>query len=198
MQTRRGFTIVEMVVTLAIMAILLTLTVVNLNSSQVNARNAKRASDVAAIARGLEIRYKQGNPRATESSGMTNPGQYPGVNEWFHAEGWDKGASWTPNVISGGYRRDEYPGTNTSNFNPPTSNNGSWYNVIACGGGCNPGDPTQLASAMGSTNDNYVYEPIGSDGKAGCSNSGCVAFNLYYHREGDPATTYQSVRSEHK
>ena len=197
MQTRRGFTIVEMVVTMSIMAILLTLTMVLLNTSQVNARNAKRKADVQAIARGLEIRYKQGNTRATQSGGMTNPGQYPGVNEWYHAEGWEKDSTWSPTQISGGYRNDEYPGTNSSNFAPPTS--GSWYNVVQCSGTCpSPGDPAALASAMGSGNDNYVYEPVGSDGLAGCSNSGCVAFNLYYHLEGDPAATYQVIKSEHK
>ena len=199
MQKRRGFTIVEMVVTLTIMAILLTLTVVMLSNSQVNARNAKRKADVEAISRGLEVRYKQGNPRATESSGMTKPGQYPGINEWFHVEGWDKGAGWSPTVISGGYRADEYPGTSTSNFAPPTSDKGSGFNIICVASSCTApaGNATMIANAMGANNDNYVYEPVDSSGNP-CSNGGCVAFNLYYHLEGDPATTYQIVKSSHR
>jgi prepilin-type N-terminal cleavage/methylation domain-containing protein len=199
MQTRRGFTIVEMVVTLAIMAILLTLTVVSLQASQVNARNAKREADVEAIARGLEVRYKQGNPRATESTGMTNSGQYPGINEWFHVQGFDKGATWNPTIVNGGYRIDEYAGTTESNFKPPTSDSGSGFNIICVWTGCTQpaGNISQITAAMGSNNDNYVYEPVDTSGNP-CSNSGCVSFNLYYHREGDPATTYQVVKSEHR
>lgn len=199
MQTRRGFTIVEMVVTLAIMAILLTLTVVSLDQSQVNARNAKRRADTQAIARGLEVRYKQGNPRASESSGMTNPGQYPGINEWSHVQGVDMGATWTPTIVSGGYQTDEYNGTTSSNFSPPTSGSGSVFKIICTGAGCTQpaGNITQITTAMGSNNDNYVYEPVDSSGNP-CSGSGCVAFNLYYHLEGDPAATYQVINSEHK
>ena len=198
MQTRRGFTIVEMVVTMAIMAILLTLTVVSLNQSQVNARNAKRKADAQAIARGLEVRYKQGNPRATEPTGMTNPGQYPGINEWFHVQGFDKSSEgWNPGAISGGYRTDEYAGTSESNFNPPTT--GSGFNIICVWTGCTQpaGNVSQITAAMGANNDNYVYEPVDNNGNP-CSNSGCRSFNLYYHLEGDPATTYQVIKSDHQ
>lgn len=211
MQTRRGFTIVEMVVTMAIMAILLTLTVVSLNQSQVNARNAKRKADAQAIARGLEVRYKQGNPRATQtptdgSKSMTATGQYPGINEWYHVAGFAKDSTWNPIQIAGGYLTEEYSGTSSSNFSPPTSNSGSKFNIFCTYTGCTDpstgtwfteGNATNLADAMKPNNDNYVYEPIGSDGTP-CSNADCVRFNLYYHLEGDPATTYQVIKSDHQ
>ena len=50
MRKPRGFTIVELVVVMTIMAILLTLGVVCLNASQLNARNMKRDTDLDAIA----------------------------------------------------------------------------------------------------------------------------------------------------
>ena len=205
MRRVRGFSIVELVVVMAIMAILVTLAFVGVSASQVNARNAKRKADVDAIARGLEVRYKQGNPRATESNGATNAGSYPGINEWFHVVGFDKGSTWNPTIIAGGYTLDEYPGTNNDNFQPPTSDKGSGFNIICVWTGCqdsggNPykaGNTTMLTNAMGANNDNYVYEPVDPNGYT-CPNGGCVAFNLYYHLEGDAAGVYQVVRSKHQ
>ena len=192
MQTRRGFTIVEMVVTMAIMAILLTLTFVALQASQVNARDAKRLSDVQSLARGLEVRYKQGNPRATEVNGATKPGQYPGSNEVLHADGWDRDpAAWNPAQIIGGYRLDEFPGTSSSTFSAPTSGYG-W--ALSCVWACQPaGTMAQITSAL--DKDNYVYEPIDANGNVCCCN-GCVKFKIYYKREKDG--TIQSVSSDHQ
>ena len=54
---RRGFTIVELVITVTIIGILLTLAVVNMNGSQVKARDSERKADVEVIALSLESFY---------------------------------------------------------------------------------------------------------------------------------------------
>jgi prepilin-type N-terminal cleavage/methylation domain-containing protein len=66
-----GFTMVEIIITVTIMAILLSLAVVNLNSTEANARDAERNSDVTTIANHLELFYKNGNNYTTLT------GRYP-------------------------------------------------------------------------------------------------------------------------
>ena len=56
MRARNGFTIVELVIVMTIMAILLALALVNISGSQVHGRDAKRKADAEAIAHGIEIR----------------------------------------------------------------------------------------------------------------------------------------------
>lgn len=57
----RGFTIVEIVITLTIMGILMVLAVVNLTGTQANGRDAKRKSDIETIAINLENYYNSGS-----------------------------------------------------------------------------------------------------------------------------------------
>lgn len=193
MRKGRGFTIVELVVVLTIMAILLVLVTVGLAASQKNARNAKRVSDIEAIARGLEVRYKQGNPRATESGGMTNPGQYPGSNEMLHITGWDR-ATFTPIQIVGGYLTDALPGTTTSNFIPPGATGIAFG--LSCVWACDAPETPAANAVINSqtTMTTYIYEPVGKNGEF-CANSGCVRYNLYYR---DEDGVLQTVRSEHQ
>lgn len=61
----RGFTIVELLVVIAIMGILLTLGVVNLDSSQVNSRDAERKIDISSISQHLETYYTSGTDVGT-------------------------------------------------------------------------------------------------------------------------------------
>lgn len=65
-----GFTLVELLIVIAIMGILLVLGVVNLRGTQANARDAERASDVQTIATSLEGFYPQGNT-------LVVAGEYP-------------------------------------------------------------------------------------------------------------------------
>lgn len=67
----RGFTIVELLIVIAIMSTLTVLSVVNLRGSQINARDAERKADVEAIATQLETYYTSG----TDSAAAT--GDYP-------------------------------------------------------------------------------------------------------------------------
>ena len=58
---RRGFTIIEGLITLVVIGTLLTLGVVSMTNQQAQARDKERESDIAAIARGLEWRYDNGD-----------------------------------------------------------------------------------------------------------------------------------------
>jgi prepilin-type N-terminal cleavage/methylation domain-containing protein len=71
MKQRAGFTVIELLITITIMVILLTIAVVNLRGNEASARDVKRTSDVATIAQQLESYYKYGTDSATPT------GAYP-------------------------------------------------------------------------------------------------------------------------
>jgi prepilin-type N-terminal cleavage/methylation domain-containing protein len=59
--TLRGFTVVELIITITVMGILMTLAVVSINSTQVRARDEERKTDIATIATALETYYTSGS-----------------------------------------------------------------------------------------------------------------------------------------
>lgn len=61
-QNRRGFTLVELLVVVAIIAILSTIGLTLFNGAQQNARDARRKSDIDAIASALESKRLPGTP----------------------------------------------------------------------------------------------------------------------------------------
>lgn len=67
----RGFTIVELLIVIAIMGILLTLGVVNLHGSQISARDSERKADAESIATYLETYYTSGSDSSAAN------GDYP-------------------------------------------------------------------------------------------------------------------------
>ncbi len=71
---RRGFTIVELMIIIAVMGILLVLGVVNLNGAQASARDAERKTDIETIATQLETFYLSG------TDGSTSTGSYPSTS----------------------------------------------------------------------------------------------------------------------
>lgn len=68
---QRGFTVVELIITITIMGILLLITVVNVNATQATARDDERKSDVESFALNLETFYTNGR------DGTTKFGRYP-------------------------------------------------------------------------------------------------------------------------
>lgn len=74
MRTHRGFTVVELVVVMAIMAILLTLGMINIQSSRANARDSERKSDIEMIQNGLERYYAD----SSQTTGAR--GSYPDIS----------------------------------------------------------------------------------------------------------------------
>ena len=60
---RRGFTIVELIITITIMGILMTVGVISFNGTQVKARDSERKSDISAIQSNLENYYDSGSDK---------------------------------------------------------------------------------------------------------------------------------------
>jgi prepilin-type N-terminal cleavage/methylation domain-containing protein len=186
MHRRAGFTLVELLITITIMVILMTLAVFSLRSVQANARDEKRKTDITTIARGLEQRYTNGNPKATALT--INRGEYPSVAEFQHAQGVSQ-ATYTPTQITGGYMLELLPGTTKDSLIPPGS--GSFSPI--CTSSCSV--ETSSVYNAATTISKYIYEPITS-ANALCLTTGCVRYNLYYRTEVD--NVVHQVRSLHQ
>lgn len=71
---RRGFTLIELMITMAIMVILVAVAIVSLRSTQANGRDSERSSDVDTIARGLEQRYNNGMAEPSDGTQVIKAG----------------------------------------------------------------------------------------------------------------------------
>lgn len=69
--TNAGFTLIELIVVLAILGILVSLIYINLQSSRGRARDAKRKADLGQIKKALEL-YRQDNPSSGYPAGDGN------------------------------------------------------------------------------------------------------------------------------
>ena len=155
----RGFTIVELIIVIAIMGILMTLGVVRLSSSQLEARDKERKSDVETLALFLESYYTSGNGT------VINPGEYPSVDP---TEGFIGGEVETLLDID---KKILYaPGDSVSSLKAATNNIQTTTGVLP----------------LPSITDQYIYQPIASDGTL-CDTEikECVKFNLYTWYEYD-------------
>lgn len=102
---RLGFTVVEILITITIMGILLTLAVVNLSGSQVNARDDERKADVEALQVNLETFYRSGAQVDNAPSTITNLVPNPKVA--INTTGWQNpstggGSGTVSREVSGG------------------------------------------------------------------------------------------------
>ncbi len=192
---KRGFTVVEILITLVIMAILLTLGVVSLRNVQAEARDKERATDIDTIARGLERRYNEGNPVLVSATDAREgkQGSYPGTNEMLHMGGEDRsGQGFNPAQVTGGYLTEGLPGTSEAAFTNP---GGEKLWAIVCVWACAPaGDTTQINTAF-NNQDKYVYEPIDRSGNICCCGD-CPGFNLYWKTETNGAL--QTLKSKNR
>jgi prepilin-type N-terminal cleavage/methylation domain-containing protein len=164
---RRGFTIVELIITITIMGILLVLGVVNLRGTQANARDDERKTDIEAIAVQLESYYTSGNDASTTF------GRYPSTG------------------IIGNERvtlRDIDPKSLATPGAPVDANNIPISSLVAATG------VAQIQTTAGVTPqptiNTYVYQPVQADGTL-CTTGAqeCRKFNLYYMLETD-STVY--------
>ena len=161
--TRRGFTIVELIITITIMGILLTLAVVNVNSTQMKARDNERKADIEAITGHLETFYKVGIDSSTSYY------RYPTTTNLING-------SSTTGITT--YLRD----ADLKSFTAPTSADAVTSFIAAT-------NNTQTAAgvtpqpAVGQ----YVYQPILASGAlcTGSVGTDCRKYNLYYKLESD-------------
>jgi len=188
MARQRGFTLTELLITISVMVILMTLAVVSVRSTQLNARDEERKTDIENIARGLERRYIEGGP--------TNPlvtmpwpakGSYPGTKEMLHAMGASQ-ATFNPTQVSGGYLTALLPGTTDKTFQAPNNTSGISFDMW-CTTSCTSYNSASLATTMASINsfttiNKYTYSPVDRNNNI-CYNGDCVKFFLYYRSEVD-------------
>jgi prepilin-type N-terminal cleavage/methylation domain-containing protein len=92
---RRGFTIIELIITITIMGILLTLAVVSVSATQMKARDDQRVSSAQAIGSYLDIFYVSGASNAPSITNLsTNPKNANGL--WSNTNG----AVWTTSAAT--------------------------------------------------------------------------------------------------
>lgn len=176
MSRQRGFTLIEILVVIVIMGILLLLSVVNLRSTQAQARDQERIADVTNIARHFEGLYATGTTSTSGYQGAA--GAYPDKATVDNAT-----AATDPTTILGPI--------DVKNLRAP--------NVAAT-------DPESLITAtiMGAqtpTPSQYIYVPYAFDNTGTevlCIDSSlsCRRFEIYYQTEVD--STVRKVDSKYQ
>lgn len=153
---KRGFTIVEIIVTITIMAILLTLAVVNVSSSEANGRDAERKADMESLTLNLEQFYKTVDPAiALSGSG------YPNTTLMTNATITSTLPDVDPKILRA-------PGVAESD---PIS-------VVAA---TNTAQTTTGILPL-PTASSYVYQPL-TETNTLCSSGACRKYNVYYFLE---------------
>lgn len=167
--TRRGFTIVELIITITIMGILLTLAVVNVNVTQAKARDDQRKGDIESIASNLEAFY------ATGTDTSTDLGRYPST-----------GLLGSYTTLRANLRDIDIKSLQAPGTPDPAANTIPASFIISDNTGNAPSIQTTSGVSPQPTIDQYVYQPIKTDGSI-CTPSDidCRKFNLFYRLESD-------------
>lgn len=175
---KQGFTIVEIVITITIMGILLTLAVVNVASSQVGARDSERKSDIDTISLALESYY--------DSNDSSHNGPYDMAGGSYPA---------TINISNDTYFATALPGIDPRAVRAPGVDTSQPKSLIVA----TNNTQTTAGVTPSPTTSTYVYQPIKKDGTL-CAQivtkGDCREFNLYYRLEAD--NTVYMVTSRHQ
>jgi prepilin-type N-terminal cleavage/methylation domain-containing protein len=168
MNRRAGFTLIEILITVTIMVTLLTLVVFSLRSSQANARDEERETDVANIIRGLESYYDNG-----DADHGVDQGHYPGrdqVDDAYSATPPYATNGFLPDVTPESFQAPNFTGTKSFFYGLPSTGEYTAGNVKSNGNlGTYP----------------YLYQPLKEDDHACDDWHDCVKFNFYYMTEVD-------------
>jgi prepilin-type N-terminal cleavage/methylation domain-containing protein len=172
MTHRAGFTLIEVLTTITIMVILLTLSVVGLSVYQANARDEERKTDVAQIAQQIED-YYQTDQQITPGT-FTN-GTYPPTASMNSQS----------NIVAA------LPNIDLRALRDPATPTTSSISLIVAS---NASTPTLASLNSGKT---YIYQPLDTN-NALCTTIAqeCRKFNLYYTLETD--LTVKAITSKHQ
>lgn len=149
-----GFTVVELIITMAIVAILLTLGVANLRGTETTGRDEKRKTDNSTTALFLETLYNNGTAAHPEYKGAYPPtsavSTSTDITTWF---------------ADFDLKNLRAPGVSAPTFSiaPATNNTQTTAGVT----------PQPTISS-------YIYQPIDSSGALCTTVGNCRKFNLYY------------------
>lgn len=163
---RRGFTVVELVITITIMGILLALAVVNLSATEARSRDSERKADAENIAMAIENYYAN-----ADSDVFMSGGSYLGT-EYIYG------------TVAG--LRQYLPDLDIKNMYSPTADNTGTISLVGATNAV--ATPTGVSPKPSSSNDIYVYQALKVDNSI-CidpfltNESGCRKFNIYYYQE---------------
>lgn len=187
---QRGFTVVEIIVTLAIITIISVMAIVILQGGQAAARDDERTSKAQTIADGLESYFSHGYTHPTNPALSVGPGQYPSTAELSNAQSDGYFDSWLTGVESSTlrYTWQEAGSHNLAPYEHPSNQ-------------ALNGDISDITAKATTTDDLYqviLYEPLrprttpyGPDADQWeiCTTTDadnpCTRFNLYYALESD-------------
>ena len=157
---RNGYTIVELVVVIAIISMMAALVFANVSSSRAAARDAQRRADVEAIAREIERRYFTDPSSVGPSYPTTNGAGSIGISTVIDE------------MIAAGQL--------DTLLSPGNTSGSSSFQSVHPLGRTNTGPQTP-------TTEEYLYQPIRRDGDlcnyAGAAAGPCVSFKIWYRLE---------------
>jgi len=172
---RRGFTVIELVITITIMGILLTLAVVNLNATQMNGRDSERKGDVESLALNIENYYTNQDPNLFMSGGTYLGSSYMNDSEI----------------------RQFLPDLDMKNAHAPGKSDSDPISVVPATN--NTTTTTGVLPLPSKNNDVYVYQPLTANGDLCVDpfiSGDCRRFNIYYYQEAD--NSVHMVTSKHQ
>lgn len=194
----RGFTVVELLITMAVMAILLGLGVVSFRSALANARDNQRESDISVLTRAIELRYKSGLGNSTLfANGLR--GSYPDNAEikWGMAETQsssdlsDTTISCTskytpcPSDTNPGHRTKWLLGTSEAVFFAPENSGNSLSGARLV----SPSSSSRTSTKAALLSQGYYYYESFNESGSPCTIQSatdvCTKFTLTYRRESD-------------
>lgn len=182
----RAFTIVELVIVIVVMGILLTLGVVGLAGTQVQARDSQRQGNMEALATNLE-KYYSGGVSGSSAKLSRYPATVTLVGSGANNSSASEEIALLPDLgsLDSSGRLEVLIDPNDS------SGNGSSLRAAT---NTSQTTPTPTPS---SSNYIYVYQPFQANGSLCTSSSQeCVRFNLYYYKES--TGTIEKITSRHQ
>lgn len=148
MNLRKGFTLIEILIVVAIIAILASVVLVGLGPTQQAGRDARRSSDLHEVQNGLELYYNRN-------------GSYPVLSA-------DSGISWGPAATAGTFSNKLTAAGVGVNAVPNDPNSGSNYIYAWSTGGVSYELQATLEDASSSVFNNYAapqnFTPVGYSG----------------------------------
>lgn len=163
---RHGFTVLELIIVISVMAILIVLGTVSMRGSIANMKDIERESDIDSISIHLESFFTSG------TNGSESTGYYPSTVTLI---GTGDGSISTTRAI-------------LRNIDPQSlvaPGDGSGFSLVKA----TNADQSTAGVTPQPTTLQYIYQPIQNDGASLCDTDGmqCRKFNLYYRLETDGA-----------
>ena len=172
MRHDRGFTLIEVLITLTILVVLLVLAVVSMSDSEARGRDEERKADAESIARLLENYYTSG------------AGVSPAIGEYPSTVEVDTEAEVKALLV----------GIDPKNLRGPSLNSNANMTFAVATNATSPPTPAPTTTLTAPTT-TYIYQPLtGANTLCNDPAMECRKFNLYYTTEKDTASGAAGLR----